>query len=182
MHCIGQNAPADPVSPALCGVWPHGTAGVTPADPWAPHNPPAFWLPSHAVCPALQGRFCLVWRTCCSHACKELLAWTTCVTWGRDQAPPVKWTPPVTQGNSQFWAVFSACSFQLDRVVCEALQELPSPDPGKSQHSLIRAFSSWPQTHQHHQPVLQHAMLGHSTVPVPWRCPGSYWCWFGAYW
>lgn len=22
----------------------------------------------------------------------------------------------------------------------------------------------------------------HSTVPAPWRCPGSYWCWFGAYW
>lgn len=60
-------------------------------------------------------------------------------------------------------------------------QELPSPDLGKSQHSLIRTFSSWLQTHQHHQPDLHHAMLGHSLhcpcpMEVSWELLVLVWC------
>lgn len=108
---------------------------------------------------------------CSGQACKELLAWTTCVTWRKDQGHSGRMnTLPDNTGklpSPQQSRVFSTCSFQLDPTAWEALQGLPSPFLGRSQHSLVRAPSSWLRACQHHLPV---DMLQCATA-WPLHCP-----------
>lgn len=95
---------------------------------------------------------------------------TTCVTQRKDQSPSGGVDTPSSTGkisSLQRSRAFSTCSFQLDPTAWEALQGLPSPDLGRSQHSLVRAPSSWLRARRHHLPA---DMLQRATA-WPLHCP-----------